>query len=53
MSTAAHPERIIQAAVDGFKKDPSELVGVMLPETAVEFTYGWTVCYDLKEHIEG
>ncbi|MEV7492351.1 hypothetical protein AB0O08_16545 [Streptomyces anulatus] len=25
---------------------------VMLPETAVEFTYGWTVRYDLKEHIE-
>ncbi|MFJ6510597.1 YrhB domain-containing protein [Streptomyces sp. NPDC091406] len=25
---------------------------VMLPETAVEFAYGWTVCYDLKEHIE-
>ncbi|GGY51532.1 hypothetical protein GCM10010342_43620 [Streptomyces anulatus] len=32
VSTAAHPERSIQAAVDGFKKDPSELVGVMLPE---------------------
>ncbi|MFH9573595.1 YrhB domain-containing protein [Streptomyces sp. NPDC017454] len=25
---------------------------VMLPDTAVEFTYGWTVCFDLKEHIE-
>ncbi|MFF2538596.1 YrhB domain-containing protein [Streptomyces cyaneofuscatus] len=25
---------------------------VMLPETAIEFTYGWTVCFDFKEHIE-
>ncbi|MFE7367210.1 putative T7SS-secreted protein [Streptomyces anulatus] len=32
VSTAAQPERIIQAAVDGFKKDPSEFVGRLLPE---------------------
>lgn len=25
---------------------------VMLPETANEFTYGWTVRFDFKEHIE-
>ncbi|MER6122268.1 YrhB domain-containing protein [Streptomyces sp. NPDC001795] len=25
---------------------------VMLPDTAVEFPYGWTVCFDFKEHIE-
>ncbi|MFF4487176.1 putative T7SS-secreted protein [Streptomyces sp. NPDC001544] len=32
VSTAAHPERVVQAAVDGFKKDPSEFVGRMIPE---------------------
>ncbi|NEE54529.1 serine protease, partial [Streptomyces sp. SID8455] len=31
--------------------DRSESV-VMLPETAIEFTYGWTVRFDFKEHIE-
>ncbi|MYX27933.1 serine protease [Streptomyces sp. SID8381] len=25
---------------------------VMLPDTAIEFTYGWSVCFDFKEHIE-
>ncbi|MEU2057009.1 YrhB domain-containing protein [Streptomyces bungoensis] len=25
---------------------------VMLPETAIEFTYGWSVRFDFKEHIE-
>ena len=25
---------------------------VMLPDTAVEFAYGWTVRFDFKEHIE-
>ncbi|MGC9380852.1 YrhB domain-containing protein [Streptomyces sp. MH13] len=25
---------------------------VMLPDTAVEYTYGWTVLFDFKEHIE-
>ncbi|WP_381800493.1 YrhB domain-containing protein [Streptomyces niveus] len=25
---------------------------VMLPETAIRFTYGWTVRFDFKEHIE-
>ncbi|MEH0576409.1 toxin glutamine deamidase domain-containing protein [Streptomyces sp. B21-108] len=32
VSTAAHPERIVQATVDGFKKDPSEFTGRLLPE---------------------
>ncbi|MFJ9035355.1 putative T7SS-secreted protein [Streptomyces sp. NPDC102406] len=32
VSTAAHPERIVTAAVDGFKNDPSEFVGRLLPE---------------------
>ncbi|MGW3357322.1 putative T7SS-secreted protein [Streptomyces bungoensis] len=32
VSTAAHPERVVQAAVDGFKKDPSEFVGRLIPE---------------------
>ncbi|MFF7091737.1 putative T7SS-secreted protein [Streptomyces rubradiris] len=32
VSTAAHPERAVKAAVEGFKKDPSEFFGRMLPE---------------------
>ncbi|MFJ8820639.1 putative T7SS-secreted protein [Streptomyces sp. NPDC102467] len=32
VSTAAHPERIVTAAVDGFTKDPSEFVGRLIPE---------------------
>jgi YD repeat-containing protein len=32
VSTAAHPERVVQAAVDGFKKDPSEFVGRLIPQ---------------------
>lgn len=32
VSTAAHPERVVQAAVEGFKKDPSEFFGRLLPE---------------------
>ncbi|MFJ3641938.1 putative T7SS-secreted protein [Streptomyces sp. NPDC090108] len=32
VSTAAHPERVVQAAVDGFEKDPSEFVGRLIPE---------------------
>ncbi|MEU6085727.1 putative T7SS-secreted protein [Streptomyces sp. NPDC047085] len=32
VSTATHPERVVQAAVDGFKKDPSEFVGRLIPE---------------------
>ncbi|MGW2858191.1 putative T7SS-secreted protein [Streptomyces sp. NPDC001205] len=32
VSTASHPERAVQAAVDGFRKDPSEFVGRLLPE---------------------
>ncbi|MFI1503241.1 putative T7SS-secreted protein [Streptomyces sp. NPDC020597] len=32
VSTAAHPERVVQATVDGFTKDPSEFTGRLLPE---------------------
>ncbi|CAM5698886.1 putative T7SS-secreted protein [Streptomyces aurantiogriseus] len=32
VSTASHPERVVQAVVDGFKKDPSEFIGRLLPE---------------------
>ncbi|MFE9664082.1 putative T7SS-secreted protein [Streptomyces sp. NPDC005955] len=32
VSTAAHPERIATAVADGFKKDPSEFVGRLIPE---------------------
>jgi uncharacterized protein YukE len=32
VSTAAHPERVVKAAVDGFKKDPSEFIGRLIPE---------------------
>jgi hypothetical protein len=32
VSTATHPERVVKAAVDGFKKDPSEFFGRLLPE---------------------
>ncbi|MFE6287640.1 putative T7SS-secreted protein [Streptomyces sp. NPDC057877] len=32
VSTAAHPERVVQSVVDGFKKDPSEFVGRLIPE---------------------
>ncbi|WP_097880970.1 putative T7SS-secreted protein [Streptomyces sp. st140] len=31
-STAAHPERIVTTAIDGFKKDPSEFLGRLIPE---------------------
>ncbi|MEV5613641.1 putative T7SS-secreted protein [Streptomyces sp. NPDC052225] len=31
-STASHPDRIVTAAVDGFKKDPSEFFGRLIPE---------------------
>ncbi|RVU23083.1 type IV secretion protein Rhs [Streptomyces antnestii] len=32
VSTAAHPERIVTTAIEGFKKDPSEFVGRLIPE---------------------
>ncbi|MFF8428281.1 putative T7SS-secreted protein [Streptomyces sp. NPDC016566] len=32
VSTASHPDRVVQAAVDGFKKDPSEFIGRLIPE---------------------
>ncbi|MGW6542670.1 putative T7SS-secreted protein [Streptomyces massasporeus] len=32
VSTAAQPERALNAAVDGFKKDPSEFIGRLIPE---------------------
>ncbi|MER8013458.1 DUF6531 domain-containing protein, partial [Streptomyces griseoluteus] len=32
VSAGTHPERTVQAAVDGLKKDPSEFVGRLIPE---------------------
>ncbi|MEU3935312.1 putative T7SS-secreted protein [Streptomyces sp. NPDC029044] len=32
VSTVAHPERALNAAVEGFKKDPSEFIGRLVPE---------------------
>ncbi|MFG3205873.1 putative T7SS-secreted protein [Streptomyces sp. NPDC048192] len=32
VSTAAHPERAVKAAVDGFEKDPSEFLGRLPPQ---------------------
>ncbi|MFE7898602.1 putative T7SS-secreted protein [Streptomyces sp. NPDC057424] len=32
VSTAAHPERALNAAVEGFRKDPSEFIGRLVPE---------------------
>ncbi|MGW5336630.1 putative T7SS-secreted protein [Streptomyces bauhiniae] len=32
VSTATHPERVVQATIDGLKKDPSEFVGRLIPE---------------------
>ncbi|MCF3960433.1 putative T7SS-secreted protein [Streptomyces fuscigenes] len=32
VSTAAHPERMVEAAVDGFTKDPSEFLGRLVPQ---------------------
>ncbi|MET7286175.1 putative T7SS-secreted protein [Streptomyces sp. NPDC005573] len=32
VSTAAHPERMVKAVVDGFEKDPSEFVGRLIPQ---------------------
>ncbi|MEU2057008.1 putative T7SS-secreted protein [Streptomyces bungoensis] len=32
VSTAAHPERVIKAAVDGLEKDPSEFLGRLIPQ---------------------
>nr|WP_263302711.1 hypothetical protein [Streptomyces purpurogeneiscleroticus] len=32
VSTVAHPERVVTAAIDGFKKDPTEFVGRLVPE---------------------
>ncbi|WP_251095005.1 putative T7SS-secreted protein [Streptomyces sp. Caat 7-52] len=34
VSTVSHPERAVQASVDGFKKDPAEFFGRMFPEMA-------------------
>ncbi|MEU0202846.1 MULTISPECIES: YrhB domain-containing protein [unclassified Streptomyces] len=48
-------DEAVAAAAEFVKSGPyreqAESV-VMLPDTAVEFAYGWTVCFDLKEHIE-
>ncbi|MEU8616707.1 putative T7SS-secreted protein [Streptomyces sp. NPDC048623] len=32
VSTSAHPDRVVTATVEGFKKDPSEFLGRLLPE---------------------
>ncbi|MGW4158454.1 putative T7SS-secreted protein [Streptomyces sp. NPDC004788] len=32
VSTVAHPDRVVTAAVDGFKKDPAEFLGRLIPE---------------------
>ncbi|XIE79796.1 putative T7SS-secreted protein [Streptomyces sp. SBR177] len=32
VSTSAHPDRVVTAAVEGFKDDPSEFLGRLLPE---------------------
>ncbi|GGT88591.1 MULTISPECIES: putative T7SS-secreted protein [Streptomyces] len=32
VSTVAHPERVVTAAVEGFKKDPAEFLGRLIPE---------------------
>ncbi|MEU9223814.1 putative T7SS-secreted protein [Streptomyces massasporeus] len=32
VSTAAHPERVVKSAWEGFKKDPSEGIGRLIPE---------------------
>ncbi|MFE2976942.1 YrhB domain-containing protein [Streptomyces sp. NPDC059258] len=48
-------DEAVLSAADFLKKvghpDRADSV-VMLPETAIEFTYGWTVRFDFKEHIE-
>lgn len=48
-------EEAVAIAADFLKKiaypDRPDSV-VMLPDTCVEFTYGWTVRFDFKEHIE-
>ncbi|MFD5477838.1 YrhB domain-containing protein [Streptomyces hawaiiensis] len=33
-----------------FPEKPDSVV--MLPDTAIRFTYGWTVRFDFKEHID-
>ncbi|MEU3600696.1 putative T7SS-secreted protein [Streptomyces sp. NPDC006798] len=32
VSTVSHPDRVVQAAIDGFKNNPTEFVGRLLPE---------------------
>ncbi|MFF9767123.1 putative T7SS-secreted protein [Streptomyces sp. NPDC014636] len=56
VSTAAHPERAVTAAVDGFKKDPSEFLGRMIPEMVGTKGAGLArggLRLGLKEGIEG
>ncbi|MFI0808116.1 putative T7SS-secreted protein [Streptomyces echinatus] len=56
VSTAAHPERAVKAAVDGFKKDPSEFFGRMLPELVGTKGAGLArggLRLGLKEGLEG
>ncbi|MET7437645.1 MULTISPECIES: YrhB domain-containing protein [unclassified Streptomyces] len=48
-------DEVVAAATDFLKNraypDRPDSV-VVLPETGVEFTYGWTIRFDFKEHIE-
>ncbi|MDT9688605.1 ADP-ribosyltransferase [Streptomyces sp. P9(2023)] len=32
VSTVSHPDRVVTAAVEGFKKDPAEFIGRLIPE---------------------
>ncbi len=48
-------DEAVAAALDYVRKKvhPDEAASVvMLPDTAIDHPYGWTVCFDLKEHIE-
>ncbi|MFD5077524.1 YrhB domain-containing protein [Streptomyces sp. NPDC058371] len=38
LKTIAYPDRVDSV--------------VILPETGIEFSYGWTIRFDFKEHIE-
>ncbi|MFI7239469.1 YrhB domain-containing protein [Streptomyces cyaneofuscatus] len=48
-------DEVVRKAAEFLKKvaypDRADSV-VMLPATAIAFTYGWTVCFDFKENIE-
>ncbi|MFH8397408.1 serine protease [Streptomyces sp. CB00072] len=48
-------DEAVAAAAEFLKKvaypDRADSI-VMRPDTATDFAYGWTVCFDFKEHIE-